>query len=195
MVKKYLPLLIILVLLVLFGLGIALATYLPDTFNTSNNINKDNIVNNDNDFTFKSRNAILSLDTDSTKVTYQVGDEITLQLKLDTKQWNIVGFDAIVNYPEELVEVSNITTTDTFENYPLAKAEAGVIKISGLKDIGDSVRGEYLLAEMTLKFLATGQADLAFDYIPFQTTESNVVENNSGEDMLGIVNNISFTIN
>jgi hypothetical protein len=114
---------------------------------------------------------------------------------MDSGASQIIGVDAIIKYPEDLVKVAKITPTATFDLYPLQTANNGEIKVSGLKNPQTYVSGNQKIAAITLEFLKPGQAALTFVYSPMSTVDSNVVEFGSSIDLLGKTNGLTFTIN
>jgi hypothetical protein len=187
---------LLIVLFIIFAGGALLSQYLPGLNGETDQQNPGFVRDNFGDELVDIlRNAKLSLETDSTKVVYQIGDEVKFNLILDTIDHNIVGVDAIINYSNDLVEVTSIETSSAFESYPVSKAENGKVMISGLKEIGKSNKGIFKVATITMKMLNKGEAKLDFDFKPLNTTDSNVVELNTGEDLLSNTNGYTLTIN
>lgn len=196
MVKKNLPTILLIVIFIIFAGGVLLSQYLPNLTNNNSEAGTGTTFADPINYVFSlPKDAMLSLDADSTKVVHQVGDEIKIDLFLDTATHDILGMDAIINYPEDLLEITSIDTLDTFDNYPIALAENGQIKISGLKEIDKFVNGTFKIATITVKTIAAGEANLEFDFEPMSSTDSNVVTTDFSVDLLGFANGLTLTIN
>jgi hypothetical protein len=199
MVKKNLPLIILSVVILIFISSLILAQALRGSFQgpvpsiTPTPQASDN--SGSNGFIGKIRNASLTLTSVSPKDTYKTGDQVTLDLTMDSGESHIIGVDAIIKYPEDLIKVDTIVPTTTFDLYPLQTAKNGEIKVSGLKNPETYVSGSQKIATITLEFLKQGQAALTFVYSPMSTVDSNVVEFGSAIDLLGKTNGLTLTIN
>ena len=135
--------------------------------------------------------GIISLRTP--KVTYNVGDKIPLSAMVFTSGHSISGVDLIIKYDSNLLTASGsgVTTSKTmFEEYPLKQVNAstGLIQISGIissKSKGFDGGGIFATINLTAK--KQGSTKFSIEFKPGQTNDSNIVDNLTGQDILGKV--------
>ena len=140
--------------------------------------------------------------------TYKVNQEFDVKIMVNTGGVSIDGVDAILQYDPTVLEVVDkneklsgvqIATTELFPQYLGNKIDAGTIMISGLVDLGGGSfknNSAQSMAVITFKALAAApNTEVKFQFTPKSTTDSNMVETQSAEEILAQVGNGSYVIN
>lgn len=138
---------------------------------------------------------------------YNVGDTFDADIMLDTGGVDVDGVDVYyLNYSPSLLEVQDaddgtpgvqIKKGDAFDIYVgnSVDTSAGKISIAGIVNPGgDPFNGVGKVATVTFKVLAKGKSSVNFDFTSGSTTDCNVAEHGTGNDILGDVVNGSFIL-
>lgn len=114
------------------------------------------------------------------------------------------GTDAIIKYDPAVfsVSVNSIQNGTIYTDYPGNSVDTagGKISISGLASVSQAFSGTGVLATLNLTVkndAPTKATDLTFDFDtndPTKTTDSNVVERQTVQDVLRTVNNGQYTV-
>lgn len=146
--------------------------------------------------------ATLSLSPSSG--TPNKGCSFPVDIVLDTGGASTDGTDAILIYDPTrfTANSSSITTGSIYTDYPGNNVDdsAGKVTISGLASISSAFSGKGTLATInfTVKDTApTGVTQIKFDFDPndkTKTTDSNVVEHGTTNEILSSVTNGNYTI-
>ncbi len=125
-----------------------------------------------------------------------VSGTFTIDVNVDTAAANVTGVDAILNYEPSKLEATQITE-GAFSSYPKREIDStnGKIRISATASADSPFSGSGKVATITFRALATsGTTTLTFDYTSGSTTDSNVVEHQTVQDVLTGVTNGSYTL-
>lgn len=145
--------------------------------------------------------ATLSLSPSSG--TFNKGCPFNLDINLDTQSAETDGTDAILLYDNTRLTANSIDTElpqKIYNDYPGSNIDeaAGKITVSGLSSVSTAFNGRGTLAKIyfTVKdTAATGLTQVKFDFTSGgKTTDSNVVERGSVQDILTSVTNGNYTI-
>ena len=113
----------------------------------------------------------------------------------ERKAKSVDGVDIIINFNPKKVAVvgSKISTANVFEESPANVVDNinGQIRLSSLTFKARPVTG--IIATFQIKHLVRGIADFTFQFTPGNTTDSNVAEHGTAKDVLGKVENGSYT--
>lgn len=146
--------------------------------------------------------ATLSISPSSQNVN--VGDTFTVTVNLDTQNTNIDGVDLrYLNYNPALLQVQDANPSVSGVQIapgslmPSTLANSvnptfGRVTFSQVALGGSKYKGSGVLATITFKALASGNANVSLNYTPNSTTDSNVAA--AGADALNAVVNGSYTI-
>lgn len=155
------------------------------------------------------RGSMLSLVSD--KQAYKVGEEFDVDLTLYSREIEVVGMDAQLNYdpsavrPEPLNASAKDPATkylstagsvfDTFLGFAI-DSNKGLITLSALVSPGS---GKYAangtVAKLRFKALKAGQTSVSFKFEKNSTTDTNVARTaGNGGDALDRVKNLDLTI-
>lgn len=144
--------------------------------------------------------ATLSLSPSSG--TFNKGCQVNIEIKLDTGGAQTDGTDAIILFDQGKLTANSITPGTIYSDYPGNNPdnEGGKVTISGLASISSTFSGQGTLATIhfTVKENAgTGATIVKFDFDPndkTKTTDSNVVQRGTIQDILSSVTNGNYTI-
>ncbi len=133
--------------------------------------------------------------------TFKVGDPVPVNLRIDTGGNNINGVDVVINYNPGFMTITrqSIETQGVFTDFPLLEVDDknGVVRISGIASVnqpGFSGIGTLAKLNFTAK-AATSQTKMMVNFTPGLTTESNIIEAGSSQDILDGVTDLNLTIN
>jgi len=136
--------------------------------------------------------------------SFEIGQIFQVAIRLDTQGVKTAGVDIhYLNYNPQLLEVQDadsatpgiqIEPGHLFANTVAnsVNPSLGKIDFSQISAGGTTFQGEGVLATLTLKSLAGGQANLNFDFILNSTADTNVAIN--GQDVLTSVREGSYTL-
>lgn len=127
----------------------------------------------------------------------KVGEEFDVELLLDTKGVKTSGTDVIVSYDPTVVEVLSVRPGLLYQKYPLNEVDAagGKIGFSAVATPPKTFSGNGTLAYLKLKALKTGTAAFRIEFTKGETTDSNVVQAQSGgKDVLDKVINAYYSV-
>lgn len=133
-------------------------------------------------------------------VTARVGEEVTIDILVDTGDDRTTGVDLVLTYDPTLLEVvdadSNtagvqIASTNLFDFVPANEVTiaSGKISFSASQQPTSqpvNVAGGKL-ATVAFKAKAAGQSDLIFDHTPGLLSDTNIIKANDGRDLLSHV--------
>lgn len=144
--------------------------------------------------------ATLALQTASTQV--EVGQEIPVDVVLDTDGALVDGVDAIISFDSALLNVQPVTVDGKsvpvkvgvlFNDYPQNALEDGQITLSGISD-STGYSGKGILGTIVFKAIKQGSASVKIEYSPDDTIESNVILSRAAKDILGNVLDLALDI-
>ncbi len=131
----------------------------------------------------------------------KVDQEFKVDVKIDTQGALADGIDLVVKYDPNLLEVVDSQTpmviNKIFSNYPAntVDSQAGIINVSATSSPGDpSFSGQSVLGSVSFRAKKAGIAAVSLEFTKGSTTDSNVVETTSGNDILEKVNNLDVAI-
>lgn len=131
----------------------------------------------------------LSPSTDS----ISIGDEFDIEIIVDTDGVDVDGVDAVIDYDNTRLSVVSVTEGTIFSTYPLNEVSSGTISLSGI-DLTTPFNGTGTLGTIRFRALQEGTADVEFDFTPGSTTDSNVADSITTDDILDSVTDGSYAI-
>lgn len=143
--------------------------------------------------------ANLSLKT--TKTNFAVGEKIPVDIIISAVR-STDGADAVIYYDPKLLEVDTsgkpdpVTAGLIYSDYPINRldTQSNRIDFSGISISQEGVQPNGVLGTMTFIAKAPGKAKIWFDFKPGSTTDSNVVETRSSQDILSRVEDLELNI-
>lgn len=126
-----------------------------------------------------------------------VGEEFEVELILDTKGIETSGADVIIGYDPTVIEILGVRPGLLYQKYPVNEVDAvnGKIGFSAVALPPKAFSGRGTLAYLKLKALEAGAANLKIEFEKGETTDSNVVQAQSGgKDILDKVINAYYSI-
>lgn len=122
-----------------------------------------------------------------------VGDSFEVDIVLDTGGVETDGVDLIISYDELKLEAKNAVLGGLYDNKINEDvSQSGKIVLQAVSDVGSSFLGRGGVATINFKAIAGGLAQVSFEMMGESTTDCNV--NSDGEDILASVSNGTYTI-
>lgn len=124
---------------------------------------------------------------------------VTVKVRLDTGGHTINGSDIIVHYDPKYLKITknDIKTGGVFAEFPLSEVDEtnGVIRISGVASLNaKGFSGINNLATLNFQTLSPGTTKLTVDYQAGSTTDSNMIESSTAQDITSQITDASITI-
>lgn len=136
----------------------------------------------------------------SSSYEYSVGETVSVLVLIDTGGRETVGVDAILHFDPKVLEATNssLEKGTIFQDYPALNVDdkSGKISISGIVLPGSqaSFKGSGTLAIVKFKAKAAGKTEVKIDFLKGSTTDSNIVELASSQDILEKIEGLDLTI-
>lgn len=132
------------------------------------------------------------------KTSLQVAETVPVLVMVDTADHQLAGVDLIVRYDPKFLEVTSedIVKGKIFDDYPAVSVDSdkGLITVSGIASLQNNFKGTGLFATLNLKAKAAGKASVTIDFQKGSTTDSNLVEASSSQDVLERVINLELLV-
>lgn len=132
---------------------------------------------------------------------FQVGQIVPVKVKIQTGGHTVVGVDISLKFDPKYLSISSGSASfkkgTAFLEYPVTNIDSneGVVRISGiasLAQIGFNGAGEFGVLNFIAK--ARGHTKISLNFVKDTTTDSNMLEFGSGDDILNFVNELSLNI-
>ena len=130
----------------------------------------------------------------------KTGDSFQVGITINTGGHSLSGVDVVLKYNPQTLEVSpdSISKGGIFEEYPLVNADAknGIIQISGVDvtpKIGFNGIGKFATINFRAK-AASNNVPITVDYQPGITTDSNMIESSTSQDIIEEVINLTLKV-
>ncbi len=154
----------------------------------------DDVVNRVNSSHISAGNASLSVVPSSS--TYDVGQEFEARVQIDTAGKNVKGADLILRYDPFALEVVEVVPGSVFPSTAKAEniVEMGEI-IIGAESTDSSFSGTGTVATVRFRVIAGNTpTTVRIQFRPNDTVDSNLVEDGTVQDILGIVGHGRYTL-
>lgn len=142
------------------------------------------------------KETTISLTTSATGL--KVGGSIDVAIDMSSsKKTN--GSDIIINFDPKKLTVQNpdapVVKGSIYSSYPVNRVDAklGKITVSGISESG-AVMADGLFGVITFKAKVPGPTTISIEFSPGSTTDTNVIDSESGEDVLEKVQNLEINI-
>jgi len=130
----------------------------------------------------------------------KVGDIVTVTAKIESEKFTD-GADLVIIYNPQALEVQT-TSSDKplaagllYDDYPFNnEEEPGRITVSGITTRTDGTLASGIFGTVTFRALSEGEAKVSLLFNVGDTTDSNVIETGTGNDVLDEVNNLEIKI-
>lgn len=145
--------------------------------------------------------AKLTLTTQSSNI--KVGDVVKVDILIDTGGRATDGTDLILNFDPKVLSVKTasasakdvpISTGTVYSSFPKNSLDPGKISLSGISGLNNSFTGQGLLGSVNFTALLPGQTAVAIDFGLGKTSDSNVIESKTNQDILSEVSNLNLNI-
>ncbi len=139
--------------------------------------------------------ASMALSPDTGEFTFTAGQSYPVGILVDSAGKEIDGVDVIISFDPTKVEVvgQQVTAGSVLPEVPLNKIDntTGKIRFSALTFEAKAVNG--ILGTFRISPKKAGEVNLTFDYTAGATTDSNMAEHGTAQDILGKVTNARYT--
>ncbi len=140
------------------------------------------------------KETVISLTTSKNPV--KVGDSIDVAIDISSSK-KTSGTDLIIKFDQNKLTVQNpkspVVKGSIYTSYPVNEVSLGKITVSGITE-GKGVLTDGLFGVITFKAKSVGVATISVDFTPGSTTDTNVIETESGIDVLERVQNLEVNI-
>lgn len=136
--------------------------------------------------------------------SFRVGEEFRVDIVLDTSGRKVAAGDAILHFdPQKLSVLDSMATISGVQIVPGALfshhpgnlvTDTGRIALSGLSEIDEFYRGQGVFGTITFRAEATGSALVTFEFQPGETSDSNLADYETANDVLGQVTNGEYVL-
>jgi len=194
MSKKYHIIGWLIIILIIVGFVIFVVKYskveLGDNIIITFSPPKGKIFNKQVDY----KKAILSLFVEQEEI--KAGDEIKVNIILDTQSQPVDGVDVILKYDPLVLKAQDkeVKKGEVFTNFMTNEInqETGIIKFSALSQPGQAFTGQGVLAFIDFQALKQGQTPISFVFEPASTQDTNVAS--QSKDILKEVRELGLNI-
>lgn len=130
---------------------------------------------------------------------YKLNENIKVTIGLSTGSSVTDGADVIIKYDPGVLEA----TAGAFEKGPIypeypniqINSSTGVIQLSGISSTsGAGFQGVGIFGRLSFKAKSAAVTTLSVDFAPSSTSDSNIIESKSGNDILESVGNLELMI-
>ena len=135
------------------------------------------------------------------KKVFRIGEDIVLDLRIDTVRQEIGGYDAVMNYDRSMLEFISATNLvkdfEMFRNVaqPTSDTES-TVTITGIMKLDSQTPYAFQqdpVARLVFKAKKNGLAKIAFMFTKGETNDSNLVLLDT-QEILGAVEDFSFSV-
>lgn len=137
----------------------------------------------------------------SNQKTVKSGDKIDIKIIVSTAGKVIEAADVQLNYDPALLSLEGSASAmfkpgKIFNDYPLKDfSQKGVVRISAISGLNKpGVSGIGTFGGLTFKAQQNGKTRISLDYQPNTTTDSNLIEKKSAQDILSKVTDLELEI-
>ncbi len=132
--------------------------------------------------------------------TYRVGETISIPVRIITGGHIIQGVDLVIKYDPKFLTAATpaLTTSKIMSEYPTNQADPTnkLIRVSGISSVEQvGFNGAGIFGTLNLTAAAKGTTTISVDYSLNSTTDSNMIELATGNDILGLGNSVKININ
>ncbi len=134
------------------------------------------------------------------KKNLPVGDTVKVTIKISTGGHTTDGMDVVLNYDPNLLETagsSAFSEGEVYDEYPIVSddAKVGIIEISGIAyPDKNGFNGTGTFGVLSFKTKKSGNATIAVNFEKGLTTDSNIIETKTTDDILTKVYNLDLQI-
>lgn len=137
-----------------------------------------------------------SLELIPIKNTYTIGEKTTTTVVFKGMNIKVASFGLVIHYDPKTVKIIDIKPTKTTTTLAGKKIDAkiGIITASLLIPAGQFINTDQEIASIQWQAIAQGEGYLTFDFTPQKTTDTNVGEFGTGNDVLTSIVNTQYSI-
>lgn len=136
----------------------------------------------------------------TTKKDIKVGDIVSVDVRVSTGGHSTEGTDLVLKFDPKAVEIlsGKIVPGKIYGEYPMKSVDPklGQIRISGIAGLVNktSFNGIGVFATLNFKAVKPGKTTLSVDFTPKKTSDSNIIDSQTTQDILEGVTNLDLNI-
>lgn len=146
----------------------------------------------------KEVSIVASISLASNKTNYSVGDSVPIIIKVDTGGHKTAGSDVILHFDPKALEASGAASFVKgviYKDYPhLEVSSKGRVAVSGIGPADANFSGAGVLSTVNLKAKAKGVTKVTVEFTPPSSTDSNILDSESSQDILEKVEDLNLII-
>ncbi|MBI2040241.1 hypothetical protein HYT18_04145 [Candidatus Microgenomates bacterium] len=148
------------------------------------------------------KKSLTAISLKADKTSLKVGDQVSVSVNLSSDKLT-VGTDVYISFDPKLLSVETtaadkapLIVGNIYPSYPLNTLDlaGGKIAASGITQDPGGVLANGLFGSVVFKAKAAGQTKITIDFTPSSTTDSNVTELSTAQDVLDKVENLELNI-
>ncbi len=143
------------------------------------------------------KSASTEITLTSSKNEIKVGEEFNVDINILSSA-TTDGVDLIISFDPALLSITDtvkpVTTGTIYVDYPFNAMENGKITVSGISSATSGIIPNGLFGSIAFQAKAVGLAKIAVDFTPNNTKDSNIIESETGQDILEKVTNLELNI-
>lgn len=137
----------------------------------------------------------VSLFLSTPKRSYKVNKTIPVVVKISTLDYEVAGTDVVLNYDPQRLQFQKIESSNSvFKNFPPHFTSEGKIRFSALADPQEKFKGSGEVATILFQTIKKGRSNISFDFTSGSTTDTNIALYGEAKDILENVNNLKVEI-
>lgn len=144
-----------------------------------------------------SSNPTISLTPGTGNFTYSAGLNYPVGIVLDSAGKSVDGVDVVISFDPAKVQIvgGKVNASSLFSEIPLNTVDLakGKIRFSALTFDAKAATG--IVGTFSFRPLSKGEVNFSIDFVPGASTDSNIAEHGSAVDVLGGVENATYTFN
>lgn len=128
--------------------------------------------------------------------TYSVGEKKTTTVVFKGMNIKVASFGLVIHYDPKTIKIIDIQPIKkaTILAGKKIDAKAGTLTASILMPAGEFIETDQEIASIQWQAIAEGEGNLTFDFTPQTTTDTNIGEFGTGNDLLTSIVNAQYSI-
>ncbi len=143
-----------------------------------------------------------SISLSSPKTNLKIGEQIKVDINIKSSA-PTDGSDVILKFDPNVLSVASdsadkkpVSITALYQDYPQNSVDpsAGIIAVSGITSVKEGIVPNGAIGSIIFQAKKIGKAEVSIDFTPGKTTDSNIVETGTSNDLLSEVKNLTINI-
>lgn len=145
------------------------------------------------------QNLVAQMQLETETKQFSSSDEILVKVRMSTGGHQVVGADLVLEYDPQILEATpaSFIAGSTFPDYstPIIDRQEGTFRVSGMISPGQpAYNGSDIFGAVVFRAKATGSTLIKVGFLPNATTQSNLIDAQSGENILAQTKDLEIII-